>query len=104
MILGRVLEPVVSTIKHEELFARSVFVVEPIDADGTAAGATFLAVDHAQAGPGDQVLVLREGSGIRQVLGQPKSPIRCLIVGVVDAVHVSHDTPSQAAVAAKPGA
>lgn len=89
MILGRVLEPVVSTIKHQELAARTVFVVQPEEADGSAAGPTFLAVDHAQAGPGDQVLVLREGSGIRQVLGAPKSPIRCLIVAVVDEVNVA---------------
>ena len=95
MILGRVLEPVVSTTKHAELAARAVFVVQPEDADGSPAGPTFLAVDHAQAGPGDQVLVLREGSGIRQVLGAPKSPIRCLIVGIVDDVHVAETAADQ---------
>ncbi|HAN31106.1 MAG TPA: hypothetical protein DCQ06_05860 [Myxococcales bacterium] len=86
MILARVVEPVVSTIKHEELQARAVFVMQPVDEKGSDVGATFLAVDNVQAGPGDTVIVLREGSGIRQVLGRSQSPLRCLIVGVVDAV------------------
>jgi microcompartment protein CcmK/EutM len=43
-------------------------------------------VDHAQAGEGDTVLVLKEGNGIRQVLKDPRSPIQALIVGVVDRV------------------
>jgi microcompartment protein CcmK/EutM len=45
-------------------------------------------VDRAvQAGEGDTVLVLREGTGIRQLFGVPltsKLPIRSCIVGVVD--------------------
>lgn len=89
MILCRVGEPVVSTIKHPRIEAQTVFVVQPIEADGSDAGESFLAVDHAQAGPGDRVVVLREGNGIRQILGDAESPIRALIVGVVDAVEVS---------------
>ena len=89
MILGRVLETVVSTIKHEQLHALAVFVVQPIDGAGAALGDTFLAVDHAQSGPGDVVLVLCEGNGIRQVLRNPKSPVRRVIVAVVDEVTVS---------------
>ncbi len=86
MILARVIETVVSTIKHPRIEAMTVFVVQPIDPEGNDAGATFLAIDHAQAGPGDVVLVLREGSGIRQILDDAHSPIRCLIVGVVDEI------------------
>ncbi|MCO4762682.1 MAG: EutN/CcmL family microcompartment protein [Myxococcales bacterium] len=95
MILGLVQEPVVSTIKHPELAALALFVVQPILPDGSATGATFLAVDHAQAGPGDTVLVLREGGGIRQVLGRPKSPIRSLIVAVVDDVYLDDGSVAQ---------
>jgi ethanolamine utilization protein EutN len=89
MILARVMEPVVSTIKHAELHALAVFVVQPIQPNGEPDGNSFLAVDHAQAGPGDTVIVLREGSGIRQVLRNPKSPVRCLIAGVVDTVETA---------------
>ena len=62
-------------------------MVQPVDETGADVGATFLAVDNAQAGPGDTVLVLREGGGIRKVLGRPNSPVKCPI-GVVDAVSV----------------
>lgn len=88
MILARVLGSVVSTVKHPGLSARTVFAVQPIESDGSASGDSFLAVDNAQAGPGDTVIVLREGNGIRRILGDPKSPVRCLIVGIVDAVTV----------------
>ncbi len=86
MILAKVLGNVVSTVKHPSLNSYAVFSVQPIDEHGKAHGETFLAVDHAQSGPGDTVVILREGNGIRQVLHDSKSPIRCLIVGVVDHV------------------
>lgn len=86
MILAKVLGNVVATVKHPGLQARAVFAVQPIEGDGSPSGDSFLAIDNAQSGPGDTVLVLREGNGIRQVLGDSKSPVRCLIVGVVDAV------------------
>ena len=89
MILARVLGSVVSSVKHPGLQGRTVFAVQPIESDGSASGDSFLAVDHAQAGPGDTVVILREGNGIRRVLGDAKSPVRCLIVGVVDAVTVT---------------
>ena len=90
MILARVLGSVVATVKHPSLRGLPVFAVQPVEADGSASGDSFLAVDHAQAGPGDTVIILREGNGIRSLLGDAKSPVRCLIVGVVDAVTTSH--------------
>jgi len=89
MILARVLGNVVATVKHPGLLGRAVFAVQPVDAGGQDSGDSFLAVDHAQAGPGDTVIILREGNGIRQLLGDKTSPVRCLIVGVVDAVEGS---------------
>lgn len=86
MILGRVVDSVVSTIKHSQLHGWAVFVVQPVHPDGADSGESFLAVDHAQSGPGDLVLVLCEGGGIRQVLKDPKSPVRRVIVGVVDEI------------------
>lgn len=86
MILARVLGNVVSTVKHASLKGRAVFVVQPVDAEEKPSGDSFLAIDNAQAGPGDTVVILREGNGIRSILGDAKSPIRCLIVGIVDQV------------------
>lgn len=85
MRLCRVLGSVTQTIKHDGYAGHKLMVVEPVDPAGASSGSSFLAVDHAQAGAGDLVLVLTEGTGVRQLIGgQP--PIRSLIVGVVDAV------------------
>ena len=88
MILCKVLGPVVATEKHPAFARLKLLVVQPVDEAGAEIGKSFLAVDRAmQAGEGDTVLVLREGSGIRQLFGMPltaKLPIRSCIVGIVD--------------------
>jgi ethanolamine utilization protein EutN len=62
-------------------------VVQPLDERGGDAGASFVAVDHVQAGIGDRVVVLTEGNGVRQILKAGDIvPIRSIIVGIVDAV------------------
>lgn len=86
MILARVVDTVVSTVKHPHLQGYAVFVVQPITPEGADDGDTVLAVDHAQSGPGDTVLMLCEGNGIRQILRNPGSCVRRLIVAVVDQI------------------
>ena len=88
MKLCRVLGSVVATAKHPVFHGKSLLIVQPIDAGGADTGASFLAVDQVQAGPGDRVLVMSEGNGVRQILQLGSQvPIRSLIVGIVD--HVS---------------
>jgi ethanolamine utilization protein EutN len=85
--LCRVLGTVTATAKHPAFSGRKLMVVQPLDERREAMGASFLAIDHtSSAGPKDLVLVLREGNGVRQVLGDSSLPIRSLIVGVVDEV------------------
>lgn len=97
MILARVSGTVVMTVKHARYQGEKLMAVEAIDEDGKATGQSWLAVDRAQAGVGDTVLVLREGNGIRQIVGRDEGipvdkavhaevPIRSLIVGIVDQV------------------
>lgn len=90
MILCRVTGTVTSTVKHPAYQGRKLMVVQPIDEKGAKAGDELLAVDNAQAGPGDLVLVLKEGNGVRQVLGATGQllPLLELIVGIVDEIHV----------------
>jgi microcompartment protein CcmK/EutM len=93
MKLCRVTGNVVATVKHEAYRGHKLMIVQPIDERGADTGTTFLAVDLAQAGPGDRVLVMQEGNGVRQILKQPKLPIRSIIVGIVDQVDVEVDVP-----------
>ncbi|MEO8703664.1 MAG: EutN/CcmL family microcompartment protein [Kofleriaceae bacterium] len=85
----RVVGPMWAAVKHPAYAGRPLFVVQPLDETGKDSGASFVAVDTAQAGVGDQVLVLTEGNGVRQILKQGDIvPIRSVIVGIVDHVEI----------------
>ena len=87
MTLCKVLGSVTATAKHPAFMGLKLMVVQPLDEKQAPVGKSFLAVDHrSSAGPGDTVLVMREGNGVRQLLGDKTLPIRSLIVGVVDEV------------------
>ncbi|MBL8951368.1 MAG: EutN/CcmL family microcompartment protein [Myxococcaceae bacterium] len=89
MNLCRVLGTVVASEKHPAFHARKLMVVQPLDEQQKPIGKSFIAVDHSSsAGKGDVVLVMREGNGVRQIVGDKMAPIRSIIVGVVDAVDV----------------
>src|SRR5688572_31087725 len=86
MRVCKVLGPVVATAKHPAFHGKKTLTVQPVDAAGNAIGEAMIAVDSVQTGEGDLVLVMNEGNGIRQILGEAQSPCRALIVGIVDAV------------------
>ncbi len=79
MILGRVVSEVVSTFKDKTFEGRKILVVQPVSGDKS-----LLAFDEVQAGPGDTVLVCREGNGCRQIWGMDQAPVNSVIVGIVD--------------------
>jgi microcompartment protein CcmK/EutM len=86
----RVVGPLWAAAKHPAYAGRTLFVVQPLDEHGRDAGTSFVAIDHAQAGAGDKVLVLTEGNGVRQILAMGDIvPIRSIIVGIVDHVETS---------------
>ena len=87
MNLARGLGTGVATEKHASFKGLTILVVQPLDEHTAPTGKSFLAVDHTSgAGKGDLVLVMNEGSGARQILGDKQAPIRAVIVGVVDQV------------------
>ena len=87
MRLCRVLGPVVATVKHRAYQGLPLLIVQPVAPGGSAQGASFLAVDRAQSGPGDVVLVMQEGNGVRQIFKAGDDfPVRSVIVGHVDQV------------------
>lgn len=86
----RVIGPMWASVKHPAFAGRTLLVVQPLDERGRDTGSSFVAVDHAQAGTGDKVIVLTEGNGVRQILKQgDQVPIRSIIVGIVDAVETT---------------
>jgi len=86
----RVVGPLWAAAKHPAFAGRPLFVVQPVDEKGADTGASFVAIDHVQAGVGDKVIVLTEGNGVRQILKMGDIvPIRSAIVGIVDHVETS---------------
>jgi microcompartment protein CcmK/EutM len=86
MFLAQVVGTVVSPVQIQVLDGHKLLIVRPVKPDGSATGKTRIALDKAQAGVGDRVLVLDEGNGGRQILGDPKAPVKTIVVGVVDYV------------------
>lgn len=87
MILAKVLSRVVSNARLESIPDGQLLAIEPLEGFGDRA--PLVAIAGAQAGPGDLVLVLQEGSGARQaVLDDPTVPLpaQVAIVGIVDAI------------------
>jgi ethanolamine utilization protein EutN len=100
MKVCKVLGPVVATVKHPKLHAQKLLIVEPVDAHGDKVGDAFIAMDSVQAGEGDLVLVMQEGSGARQILNDSAAPVRSMIIGIVDQVEVAELPRQMAAPAA----
>ena len=86
MFLARVIGEVVATVKHDDLRSQKLLVVQPVTPEDAVTGKPAIAVDAADAGPGDLVLIADEGNTAAQVLRRPRGPIRTVVVGVVDHV------------------
>jgi len=86
MILARVTGSLVSTIHHPSMNGRTLLVLDKLDQDGEPTGGYVIAVDTVGAGAGETVIMLDEGNGARQILGEAELPVRSVVVGIVDEV------------------
>jgi ethanolamine utilization protein EutN len=85
-----VVGPLWASVKHPAFAGHTLLVVQPLDDHGKDVGPSFVAIDRAQAGAGDKVIVLTEGNGVRQIVQQgDQTPIRSAVVGIVDAVDIA---------------
>lgn len=88
MITGIVSGNVYSTINHPFYDGKKLLIVDKTDMRGKPTGDYLIAVDSVDAGVGDPVLVVDEGNGARQIIGDPNAPIRSIIVGIIDHMDV----------------
>jgi ethanolamine utilization protein EutN len=86
MLLGRVVGNVVSSVKVKAHKGYKLLLVRPERADGTLEAHSYVAIDLVQAGEGDRVLLLREGSSVRDMIGATAAPVHAAVVGIVDEV------------------
>jgi len=93
MFVAKVTGAVVSTQKVETMVGQKLLVVEPFRLEPTqraelvTTGRTFIAVDTLGAGVGDMVLIT-QGSSARFTPETGKLPVDCVIIGIVDTVHI----------------
>jgi microcompartment protein CcmK/EutM len=81
--IGRVAGTVVSTINIPVLDEHRLLLCDIEDLKGETSVYT-IAVDVVDAGVGDTVLILDEGSSARQILNLEWGAIRAVVVGIVD--------------------
>lgn len=86
MFLAHVLGTVVAPVQIPFLDGKTLLLLRPVTPDGRRALKTRVAIDHAGAGVGDRVLVVDEGNSARGIYGDPKAPIKTVVIGVVDYV------------------
>lgn len=86
MLIARVIGEIVSTQKHPSHVGRKALLVQPLQLDGSPRGDAVVALDSADAGIGDRVLLVTEGYSAMTSVGRPESPIDMAVIGVIDRV------------------
>ena len=92
MLLCRVVGNLVASCKLPDYQGFKILAVKRVDTQGRMKGDTILALDCAQAGVGDYVLMVFEGgssaqvmSGVKELTPKGDRPaVNTVIVGVVD--------------------
>jgi ethanolamine utilization protein EutN len=85
MQLATVIGHATATIKHPSFNGWRFVVVQPLNAAREPEADPIIAVDKYNAGAGQTVLVNSDGIGAREYIGDPKSPARWFVIGIVDA-------------------
>ena len=84
MQLATVIGHATSTIKHPSMQGWRLVIAQPLGSSGQPEADPVVAVDKFGAGPGQTVILDSDGKGAREYVGDPKSPVRWFVVGIVD--------------------
>jgi ethanolamine utilization protein EutN len=88
MFVAKVIGNVWATRRHPGLKSATMLLAKPLGADGKPCGEAQLVIDTQGAGVGDTVLIVDEGGSARKILKNSKAPVRTVIAGIVDKVHI----------------
>ena len=84
MMLARVEGNVVATRKHPSFGGWRLLICQPISQAGEPEAAPQVAIDAQGAGLHQRVVISSDGAAARIAVGDPKSPARWMVIGVVD--------------------
>ena len=87
MFLARVEGNVVSTRKHPSFQGWRLIICQPINGAGDPEGVPQVAIDAHGAGLHEKVIISSDGAAARNAVGDQKSPVRWMIIGIVDEKH-----------------
>jgi microcompartment protein CcmK/EutM len=84
MLMARVEGSMIATRKHPSLQGWRMLICQPLDAEGRAEGTPVVAIDPLGAGMHQRVIVSSDGSAARSAVLDERSPVRQIIVAIVD--------------------
>jgi len=84
MNYARIDGSIVTAASHPSMVGTRTVICQPLDADGRDEGAPVLAVDPLGAGLHQRVILSTDGAATRKLIGDPHTPLRNLIIGIVD--------------------
>jgi len=84
MLLARVEGNLVSTRKHPSFEGWRLVICQPISQTGDPEGAPQVAIDAHGAGMHQRVIISSDGAAARNAVKDQKSPVRWMIIGIVD--------------------
>ena len=91
MYIARIDGTLTSTVKHASLAGARLLIGQRIGASGEEVGEPQVLVDPIGARRGNRVIVTTDGDHARRLLGDPRTPVRLVVLGIVDEAFVSLD-------------
>jgi len=86
MLMARVEGNVVLTRKHPSLEGWRLIICQPINSAGEPEGTPQVAIDAHGAAMHQRVIISSDGTAARNAVKDQKSPVRWMIVGIVDEI------------------
>ncbi len=89
MNLARIDGTIVTSLGHPSMAGWRTVICQPLDEQGRDEGVPVLAIDPLGAGLHQHVVLSTDGSATRELVRDPKTPLRNLIIGIVDSPSAS---------------
>jgi microcompartment protein CcmK/EutM len=75
---------VIATVKHPSFEKQRLLIAQPVGADDAPDGAPQVVIDSLGAGIHQKVLISSDGLESREIVGDPLSPARWNVMGIID--------------------
>ena len=90
MRIAKVIGNAYATLKHEKLKGIKLMIITPVDPDGDIKGKAIIVADYLNAGIGNLVFWIEDGSTICKITGERSIPIRGCILGIIDCIDMKN--------------